>query len=783
MRSRTGLARGSALLAVVALVFAGCSASHGPPGSPPKAKSKPQHPQPRVVAPPVVAYQDRPAMRVPTVTGEGSLGPVLASERVTLAPVGAAQSLQGKALPTNTWWTSAIVGNYTAALWAFPVVSRGGPDGLELSAPEPMASQNSVVAAAAPALTVGGPLTRVTVAGYGDFSVDLNLQSADSTLTTVIAQGSPFVPVHAPAGTLPITLTAATSVTDAQGTSVSVGDSIDSDSLVVQVLGQEWVLASSGTVSWKRTAQGIDATAGSALTYVFSPVPGGGPSDWPDRAAAFARSPVTTTASLLTRGSGAVTQDLFWEGTSESSVIAVLPHQRALLGSSVTAVPGHYETSRGQLTLVQANTLHLKVPLPGLLPGIPQIPLTPSNLSALRADLTTDLAVPDSEDAGTYYGPKALGRLATMLQIARRIGDTTAASAILAKLRPIVVDWLTYTGPSDKHWLAYDAKWGGIVGHPSEFGNADFYNDHHFQFGYLVAAAAAVAETDPTFVTSYGAVVDLLVDDIMGAASGTPAAASFPPFRVFSPYEGHSIASGLTTGSDGDNQESSSEAVNAWAGIAQWGMATDRPKLADAAVSRYALEADSARTYWLGESGRLWPTAYAHDTVGIVWGGKVDFATFFDGRAGFVIGIQLLPFTFASLYRTDPTAAAQRSATVAQADGGTPQEWPDLYLMDEALADPSGALAKFTPSVPIEGGNSRAFTRYWLLALNELGRPRADVFASSPYGFAFGNDGALHLAAINPTGSPLTVTWRNQKGDVVGSVRLAAGEAKTIAGR
>jgi endoglucanase Acf2 len=209
-------------------------------------------------------------------------------------------------------------------------------------------------------------------------------------------------------------------------------------------------------------------------------------------------------------------------------------------------------------------------------------------------------------------------------------------------------------------------------------------------------------------------------------------------------------------------------------------MVSNRRQLVDAAVSSYALEADSARTYWLGESGRLWPAAYAHDTVGILWGGKADFATFFDGRAGYVIGIQLLPFTFASLYRTDAAAAAQRSATVATADGGP--EWPDLFLMDDALSDPAGALAKFTPSVPIEGGNSRAFTLYWLLTLNNLGRPRADIFASTPYGFAFGNDGALHLAAINPTGSPITVTWRTKQGDEVGSVRLAAGEAKTIVG-
>ena len=62
-----------------------------------------------------------------------------------------------------------------------------------------------------------------------------------------------------------------------------------------------------------------------------------------------------------------------------------------------------------------------------------------------------------------------------------------------------------------------------------------------------------------------------------------------------------------------------------------------------------------------------------------------------------VIGIELLPFTFASLYRTDGAAAAARSATIAKAAGGAPREWPDLFLMDSALADPAAALAKLTP--------------------------------------------------------------------------------------
>jgi len=45
-------------------------------------------------------------------------------------------------------------------------------------------------------------------------------------------------------------------------------------------------------------------------------------------------------------------------------------------------------------------------------------------------------------------------------------------------------------------------------------------NDHHFHYGYLIAAAAAVAEADPQFAAGYGSVVNLLVDDVSGADTG-----------------------------------------------------------------------------------------------------------------------------------------------------------------------------------------------------------------------------------------------------------------------
>ena len=75
-------------------------------------------------------------------------------------------------------------------------------------------------------------------------------------------------------------------------------------------------------------------------------------------------------------------------------------------------------------------------------------------------------------------------------------------------------------------------------------------------------------------------------------------------------------------------------------------------------------------------------------------GREIDYATWFDAKPESILGIQLLPLTFGSLYRADPAAARARSAELGARTGGPPRVWGDLFAADLALADPTAALAR-----------------------------------------------------------------------------------------
>ena len=265
-----------------------------------------------------------------------------------------------------------------------------------------------------------------------------------------------------------------------------------------------------------------------------------------------------------------------------------------------------------------------------------------------------------------------------------------------------------------------------------------------------------------------------------GGALGTRGARGFPAFRVFNPYLGHSAASGFAPFADGNNQESSAEAVAAWEAVVRWGLVSRQQDLTTFGVTHYALEAATARMYWLGD-GLERPDGYGHRVAGIVWDAKIDYATFFDPEPESVEGIQLLPLTFGSLYRADAKAARARADGLAEAVGGAPRAWGDLFAADLAAADPDAARERLGDDLPREDSTSRAMVRYYVELLAAYGPPQPAVRSDAPYGLAFGPAGDPVLAAGNPTGERRTVTFRRD-GEEVGTLSVDPGRTATDRG-
>src|SRR4029453_12070925 len=106
------------------------------------------------------------------------------------------------------------------------------------------------------------------------------------------------------------------------------------------------------------------------------------------------------------------------------------------------------------------------------------------------------------------------------------------------------------------------------------FGSEEF-NDHHFHYGYFLYAAGVVAADDPELTRQLAPVMNLVAADLGSTADN----GLFPNRRTFDAYAGHSWASGTSPFADGNNQESSSEAVTAWTGLALWAKASGNTAL------------------------------------------------------------------------------------------------------------------------------------------------------------------------------------------------------------
>nr|MBA3528921.1 1,3-beta-glucanase [Propionibacteriaceae bacterium] len=436
-----------------------------------------------------------------------------------------------------------------------------------------------------------------------------------------------------------------------------------------------------------------------------------------ERLAKLAGNPVTGSALAYDISNDKVNTTMTYDSEGDTA-FAAMPHQQKALNAKTSCDLGTYPSIYGTLKLCSGNELSWSAPVSEPTASLDLGKLSGDQRKQLSAQVAKDIAATPAFPADTYFGGKALYRAAMLLQLAEQLEVDDAAAQLRTKLTDELKKWTEPKGCEQRaaFCFVYDDQAKGLVGLTPSFGSDEF-NDHHFHYGYFLYAAGVVAADDPALSKQFAPVMDLLAADIGSSASN----GAFPDRRVFDAYAGHSWASGTSPFADGNNQESSSEAVTAWTGLALWANASQNAKLQTEATWLLSTEAQSGLAYWTNfDTSEPVYSGYGHKIVSLNWGGKRDYATWFSPEPAAMLGILVIPMSPASTYLAgDP---ARIDANVAEATGGKfDQKFGDYLLMYSALAgekqrDAALGIAEKLDDKWIDDGNSRSYMLAWLMS-------------------------------------------------------------------
>jgi endoglucanase Acf2 len=555
-------------------------------------------------------------------------------------------------------------------------------------------------------VTVDVGATNARVSGYDTLTVAIDsLDGAGKVLGhTRIAQGSPFV-----------------SYTAAEAGEIS-------SALPFAKTSREVLTAKAGDVSYGLVVNGGSVSGGTIK------LDKGGTANWFVVPADGSADQLAELASHSLTGSGIdygiegnrVRTRLKYQANGDTAFVA-MPHQQQGLEPELKCDLGSYPSIYGALRLCSGSELSWSSPLYEPKSALDIGTLNSDQRKELTAQVAKDAADLPAFPADTYFGGKALYRAAMLYELAVQLKAEKPAADLKAKLTQTLGQWTDPQGCDKRQafCFVYDEQAKGVVGMTPSFGSEEF-NDHHFHYGYFLFAAGALAASDPALAQQYAPVINLLAADIgsstNGGKDGSGAPTDFPDRRTFDAYASHSWASGTAPFADGNNQESSSEAVTAWTGLALWAKASGNANLETEATWMLSSEAQSGLAYWTNfDASQPVYSGYGHKIVPLNWGGKRDYATWFSPEPAAMLGILVIPMSPSSTYLAgDP---ARIEANVAEAIGGTfDQKFGDYLLMYSALAGEQqrkAALAatKNLDDKWIDDGNSRSYLLAWLMSL------------------------------------------------------------------
>ncbi len=468
-----------------------------------------------------------------------------------------------------------------------------------------------------------------------------------------------------------------------------------------------------------------------------------------------AGEPLTTMAGL---------QPLHWKNTSD-----------LLTSYSI-------RSARGITKFAKTDSFSYTIPFVGVLPAIPSVAddLDIVLATQLINEFVEQGAATYNNRVDAYWSGKNYSKISELIAMADELGLNAQRDALLIWLKTELEDWFTASngGVLDiEKYFAYDSDWNTLLAMEESFASHQQLNDHHFHYGYLVRAAAEVCRFDIDWCGSeqYGPMIELLIRDYAGGRNDE----MFPYLRHFDPANGFSWASGRVNFARGNNNESTSEAANAYGSIVLYGMLTNNQELVDRGIYLHASTAATYWEYWNNIDGYLsndpeldnFPVGYDRITTSIIWGDGAVFSTWFSGAFAHILGIQGLPSNALTLhigqysdYLVDYVNLGLSESNNNKPSGLIDDQWRDIWWKIWAMTDADAAFADYQTRSDYEpeAGETKAHAYFWLKQFQTLGQMRTGdgtITSDYPSALMFENNGIKHYVVYNFESSPITVTY------------------------
>ena len=486
-------------------------------------------------------------------------------------------------------------------------------------------------------------------------------------------------------------------------------------------------------------------------------------------ASAFTYTYNEATASLTSHFNYTTTNVL--GGANTGTLMALYLHQYLYSPEFTAASTAYqYRSPRGWIKVMKGNHFSTVMTNYGILPGLGWANTSDKALLKSYIDDYATRAPINIACGNPVYGSfGSIHEAARIALTAHQSGDIAARNTLLTIAKNGIEAWLTSPSAERAGVYVYDNNFNWLTPYPSAFDADRLLQDSHFHHGYLIFAAAIVAQFEPaasTWVNRWRPMIEVLIRNInseLRPPDTSPGATTpwLPYLRYYDPYVGHSWA-----GSDGSNQESVSEAINFAAGVAMWGETTGNTSLRDMGLMMYITETEAARMYWwdgprrgVNNGGNCdYAASYNHYHGAILANGGVAYATYFGADPSYVHGITYVPITGASVWMgVDSLGAANQYADYLAPSGkgrepnATDGFWGEVMLMEKAVFNAAAAKTQYVTQNAANwaGDDYKVDAYHWITTFDSVGvvdNTQADIASFT----VFRKDTCKHYMIYNP---------------------------------